>query len=51
MANALMDRLDEALIVGLAETTQDLAGFPWTNAAYCSMPPEAEGFVGFCANG
>ena len=32
----LMDRFDEVLIVGLAETTQDLAGFLWTNAAYCS---------------
>jgi hypothetical protein len=28
----LMDRLDDVLIVGLDETTQDFAGFLWTNA-------------------
>src|SRR5271169_3678295 len=31
----LMDRLDDVLIVGLDETTQNLTSLLWTNAGYC----------------
>jgi hypothetical protein len=39
----LMDRLDDVLIVGLDETTQDFAGFLWTNAGYCFNRGQKQG--------
>jgi hypothetical protein len=31
----LIDRIDDVLVAGLGETTQDFTGFLWANAGYC----------------
>jgi hypothetical protein len=39
----LIDRLDDVLVVGLDETTQDLAGFLWTNARTAPIAARSRG--------